>query len=1235
MRGNNFEICFAEFIVIHSNLFREISTNFHEPIFISLQLQILSVEIINFFHCKRNPSMEYKFYDIEKKWQKYWEVHQTFKVENDSSKPKYYVLDMFPYPSGAGLHVGHPLGYIASDIYSRYKGLKGFNVLHPMGFDAFGLPAEQYAVETGQHPAITTEKNITRYKEQLQNIGFCYDWNREVRTSDSAYYRWTQWIFLKLFNAWYNKQSNKAEPIETLVSKLEAGQWKGEDGKSIEWNKLPDKEKSDFLLNYRLAYLAWSDVNWCPALGTVLANDEVKDGKSERGGHPVIRKKMRQWFLRITAYADRLLYGLDDLDWPMPLKEMQRNWIGRSEGALIKFQLARLNENDRHGSTGLENAKFVNHLYETYGAIPQRLSPAEEQGRLEGGSFHVEATIVAERGNSANAQANSPEEQAAKIIKLAKELEVFIENTRELFGPPHAPETVESDAYYVADGTVTKVNHAVYYDSPLDFLDSYAVWNFLFPETRCVLSAVTLHDGKIAFVLKQPFIKAERSATLEEISDVLENLGFEKNGTRHKGFYHPELDIWLRDLNEGNVFVDVLGNVQFIDAYIDIKGRTSKADIRNTKYPEKDFIEVFTTRPDTIFGATFMVIAPEHELVAKITTPVQKLKIQKYLGYVQSRSEVERQQEKSVTGEFTGAYAINPFTNKKIPVWIAEYVLAGYGTGAIMAVPSDDDRDHAFATKFGLEIIDVIDKSKYPGSTRDDKEGIMINSGFITGMEVPVAINTIIEKAEQRSVGRRKVNYKMHDAGFSRQRYWGEPFPIVYKKTMPDSPSPSERGPGGEVLSLSKDEVPTPLPESDLPVILPEVSSYQPTGDGESPLASNEQWKKMPDFSLRETDTMPGYAGSSWYFLRYMDPHNKNEFVSKQAEQYWQNVDLYIGGSEHAVGHLLYARLWHKVLFDLGYVSTQEPFKKLINQGMIQGRSNIVYRVTGKNTFVSQGLRAKYDTTALHVDVNIVENDVLDIEKFRLWREEYREAEFILEDGKYYCGYEIEKMSKRWHNVVNPDDVVAKYGADCFRMYEMFLGPIEQHKPWDTQGIEGVFRFLKKFWKLFHDEHFNFLVSEEIAGKEELKVLHKTIKKIQDDTERFSFNTAVSNFMICTNELTELKCNKREILEPLVILIAPYAPHMSEELWSLLGKKQSVSKAGFPVWEESFLAEDVFTYPVSFNGKMRYKIDLPAGMAASDIEKAALSHELATKWLEGKTPKKVIVVPKKIVNVVI
>lgn len=934
--------------------------------------------------------MDYNFTEIEKKWQRYWEEKQVFLVTHNSSKPKYYVLDMFPYPSGSGLHVGHPLGYIASDIFSRYKRLQGFNVLHPMGFDAFGLPAEQYAIETGQHPAVTTQQNIKRYKEQLCNIGFCYDWSREIHTCDPSYYKWTQWIFLQLFKSWYNKASDRAEPIETLIKKFSSEGTEGVEaataytGKftSAQWNDRAEKEQEEIIQHFRLAYLAWAEVNWCTALGTVLANDEVKDGHSERGGHPVFRKKMRQWFLRITAYSDRLLYGLDEIDWPAPLKEMQRNWIGRSEGASVLFQVADSNEK----------------------------------------------------------------------------------------------------------------------------------------------------------------------------------------------------------------------------------------------------IEIFTTRPDTIFGATFMVLAPEHERVGKLTTKRQKEAISSYLDYVKSRSDVERQQEKKVTGEFTGSYVIHPFTKQRIPVWIAEYVLAGYGTGAIMAVPSDDERDFLFAQMFGLPVIDVIDRTNYPDATREDKVGKLINSGFINGMEVKDAIRAILEKIEESGIGRRRVNYRMRDAGFSRQRYWGEPFPIVYKKHLSHALSK------GEDL---EEVAPYPLREDQLPVNLPEVDSYLPSGDGDSPLSGNKNWVNLPDGSMRETNTMPGYAGSSWYYLRYMDPHNENTFLSSEAENYWQNVDLYMGGAEHAVGHLLYARLWHKVLCDLGYISTQEPFKKLINQGMIQGRSNIVYRIAGTNKFVSQGLKANYETTALRVDVNIVDDDVLNIEAFRQSKEEFQDAEFILEEGNYYCGYEIEKMSKRWHNVVNPDDMVAKYGADCFRMYEMFLGPIEQHKPWDTKGIEGVSRFLKKFWKLFRNEKGEFAVSDAEPVNVEMKVLHKTIKKIKDDTERFSFNTGVSTFMICVNELTELKCNKRAVLEQLTILISPYAPHIAEELWFLLGKEGSVANAAFPIFDQHYLTDDSFTYPVSFNGKMRFRIELPANLSPDQIEKEVMTSEMALKWLEGKAPKKVIVVPKRIVNVVV
>ncbi len=927
--------------------------------------------------------MEYNFIEIEHQWQQYWSEHKTFKAENISDKPKFYVLDMFPYPSGAGLHVGHPLGYIASDIYARYKRLNGFNVLHPMGYDAYGLPAEQYAIQTGQHPAITTEQNLKRYREQLDKIGFSFDWDREVRTCEPNYYKWTQWTFIQLFEHWYNKKNQKAEPISALIDlfaqsgnhQVDASTSQIELFSAEEWNAMSEKEQQSMLMHYRLTYLSDTMVNWCPQLGTVLANDEVINGLSARGGYPVERKLMRQWSLRITAYADRLLNGLDELDWSDSIKEIQRNWIGRSEGASINFN---------------------------------------------------------------------------------------IEGTSET-------------------------------------------------------------------------------------------------------------------------------------------------------------MEVFTTRPDTIFGVTFMVFCPEHELLKTITTPEQKEEIEKYIAWAKNRTERERQTEvKKVSGVFTGAYAINPFNGVKIPIWVSEYVLAGYGTGAIMAVPAHDSRDFGFARHFNLPIVQVINKE---GDTPtdpstweesyDSKEGICINSDFITGMTAKAGSKAVIEKVKTLNIGKGTINFRLRDAIFSRQRYWGEPFPVYYKDEMP--------------YMLSFDQ---------LPLELPAVDKYLPTESGEPPLARAKNWKTADGFQL-ETNTMPGFAGSSAYYLRYMDPTNHEEFFSKKANEYWENVDLYIGGAEHATGHLLYARFWNKFLFDLGLCCKDEPFKKLINQGMIQGRSSFVYRINGTNTFVTYGLKDKYETTALHVDINIVDNDVLDVDAFKNWRSEFSDADFILEDGKYMCGSEVEKMSKSMHNVQNPDDLVEKYGADTLRMYEMFLGPLEQSKPWDTKGIEGVFRFLKKFWRLFHDVDFNFSVSSEAATIEELKILHKAIKKIKDDTERFSFNTAISVFMICVNELQEKKCNKREILEPLTILISSYAPHIAEELWKLLGNSQSITFATFPALNESYLAEDSFNYPVSFNGKMRFLLSLPVTLSVQEIEKAVMESPEYTKWLEGKTPKKVIIVPKKIVNIVI
>ena len=922
--------------------------------------------------------MEYNFKEVEKKWQSYWQENKTYRVEVDPSKPKYYVLDMFPYPSGAGLHVGHPLGYIASDIYSRYKHLKGFNVLHPMGYDAYGLPAEQYAIQTGQHPAITTEKNIRRYREQMDKIGFSFDWDREIRTCDPEYYKWTQWTFIQMFNSFYCYDEQKAMPITELVKAFEAVGTQGlnvacgeeRDFTAEELNNKSTKEQQEILLNYRLAYLADTMVNWCPQLGTVLANDEVKEGLSLRGGYPVVQKKMRQWSLRVSAYAQRLLDGLDNIDWSDSLKDIQRNWIGRSQGADVRF----------------------------------------------------------------------------------------------------------------------------------DVKDS------------------------------------------------------------------------------------------------DLK------------------LEIFTTRPDTIFGVSFMVLAPESDYVKPLTTPEQADAVAEYLDYVSKRTERERQTEvKKVTGVFTGSYAINPFTNEAIPIWISEYVLSGYGTGAIMAVPGHDSRDYAFAKHFNLPIVPVVDDGEghdMSEGSYDAKAGKMINSGIINGMEVKEAIAYIAGEVEKRGIGKSKINYRLRDAIFSRQRYWGEPFPVYYK-----------------------DDLPYMLDESKLPLELPEVDKYLPTESGEPPLGRAKNWKTEDGYPL-ELNTMPGFAGSSAYFLRYMDPHNNKALVDHEICNYWKNVDLYLGGSEHATGHLIYARFWNMFLYDLGVACEEEPFKKLINQGMIQGRSNFVYRIQGTNTFVSVGLKDQYKTTEIHVDVNIVKNDVLDQDAFRAWMPEYANAEFILENGKYICGWAIEKMSKSMFNVVNPDTIIEEYGADTLRLYEMFLGPLEFSKPWDTQGIDGVYKFLRKFWRLFQVSE-DFSVSDETPSREELKVLHKTIKKVEYDIENFSFNTSIPAFMICTNELTALKCNKRAVLEPLVIALAPFAPHMAEELWSLLGHTQSITKESFPKWEEKFLVEDAFEYPVSFNGKVRFKLSMPLTATNADIEAAVKAAPESTKWLEGKEIKKMIIVPKKIVNIVI
>ena len=1097
--------------------------------------------------------MEYNFGEVEKKWQKQWAAEKVFKTEIDEGKPKYYVLDMFPYPSGAGLHVGHPLGYIASDIFARYKRLKGFNVLHPMGYDAYGLPAEQYAIQTGTHPAVTTEINLARYREQLDKIGFSFDWDREVRTSDPDYYKWTQWTFIQLFNSWYNKKTNKAEAISELISVFE------KDGNisiqaacnetfiftASEWKLMSEKKQQETLMSYRLAYLAETAVNWCPALGTVLANDEVSEGHSIRGGHPVERKKMKQWLLRITAYADRLLAGLNTIDWTESIKEIQRNWIGRSEGGSMRFRVLDLP------------------LTPSVGGGTQ--SEIDLHGREES-IKHTKGYLTTDPYTFSLLKGRSKEMR--KVQTVAEK--IIWEKLRN-----------------------NQIKHKI---RRQQIIDNYIVDFVCLPEKTIIEIDGSIHDFQK---------EADENRTL-----YLKSVGYEI----------------LRYKNE-EVLADPDKIAQEIAAFLDSKVAPVEENFGEVLPTGEDLggvlphaeIEVFTTRPDTIFGATFMVLAPEHELVSKITTPEYREKVEAYLNWAKNRSERERMTEvKKVSGEFTGAYSVNPFTGQPIPIWIADYVLMGYGTGAIMAVPAHDSRDFAFARHYKLPIVQVVNKPGHEATdpstweeSYDSKDGIMINSGFIDGMHVKEAISTVIRETEKRGIGTGKINFRLRDAIFSRQRYWGDPFPVYYKDGMPYT-----------------------LPEDQLPLRLPDVDAYLPTENGEPPLARAKNWVTAEGYPL-ETNTMPGFAGSSGYYLRYMDPRNDNEYFSKKAVNYWQSVDLYIGGAEHATGHLLYSRFWNKFLFDLGYSVAEEPFKKLINQGMIQGRSSFVYRIKGTNTFVSFNLRKEYDVQQLHVDVNIVENDILDTDKFREWRPDFADAEFILEDGKYHCGWEVEKMSKSMHNVVNPDVLIERYGADTLRLYEMFLGPLEQAKPWDTSGIEGVFRFIRKFWRLFHDSEINFRVSEESPTADELKILHKTIKRIQDDTERISFNTAVSSFMICVNELTELKCNKRAILNDLVILVSPYAPHLAEELWQLLGNNGNVCNAIFPDYNAAYTADNTFSYPVSFNGKTRFMLELPIDMPIPEIEKAVLQSPEAQKWLGGAPPKKVIIVPRKIVNVVV
>ena len=1101
------------------------------------------------------------FYDhqsIEKKWQKYWEENQTYKTSDQTDKPKFYVLDMFPYPSGAGLHVGHPLGYIASDIYARYKRHQGFNVLHPIGYDSFGLPAEQYAIQTGTHPAITTQQNITRYEEQLRKIGFSFDWSREVRTSDASYYKWTQWIFIELFHSWYNKITDKAEPIQTLIkhfeehgtANLSAVQNDELHFTAEEWKNASELDKQDILLNYRLAYRAETTVNWCPALGTVLANDEVKDGKSERGGFPVFQKKMMQWSMRITAYSERLLQGLQNIDWPQPLKDSQDYWIGKSMGAEVRFPLSPKGENDStNKSLQKESKKF---------------------GYLTGGN------------------------NSALLIKKAQE---------------NRDNPTEAEALLWEQLKSKKLEHK--------FRRQHLINDFIVDFVCLSKKLIIEVDGGYHLAAKQQISDEERTK-------VLENEGFEVIR-----FKNQEV---IGD-NE-NVIKTIIQKLESRPNFAEEKlSNDSLSEIQSDNQPllsplGERGIEVFTTRPDTIFGATFMVLAPENPLVEKLTTPEQKTEVDNYIDETSKKTERDRMADvKNVSGAFTGSYAVNPFTEKEIPIYISDYVLMGYGTGAVMAVPAHDERDHRFAKKFNLPIVNVIEnENDVQEESYDSKDSVCVNSDFLNGMKYDEAKARIIDEITNRGIGHGTTNYKQRDAIFSRQRYWGEPVPVFYK-----------------------DGIPYTLPVSALPLKLPEVEKYLPTEDGDPPLGNAKifAWDEMNEkvvstdlidnitvFPL-ELSTMPGWAGSSWYFLRYMDPKNDQVFTEKNLSDYWGQVDLYIGGSEHATGHLLYSRFWNMFLKDRGYIEQDEPFKKLINQGMILGMSAFVFRIDGTNQYVSKNLAKDYQTQKIHVDVSLLKgtSDELDIEKFKNWRSEFADAEFILEDGKYITEREVEKMSKSKYNVVNPDDICEEYGADCLRLYEMFLGPLEQSKPWNTQGLSGVYGFLKKFYNLYFNGEV-FEVSEEEPTKEEYKVLHTLIKKVVADIDHFSFNTSVAQFMIAVNEFQKLKTNKRKILEPLAILVSIYAPHISEELWENLGYSSSIEFEPFPKFEEKYLVEDEIEYPVSFNGKMKFKLKLPADLSAQQIEESAMGDERIIQQLAGNLPKKIIIVPKKIINIV-
>lgn len=1124
--------------------------------------------------------MEPNFREIASKWQKKWAEERVYATNHHSAKPKYYVLDMFPYPSGAGLHVGHPLGYIASDIVSRFKRLKGFNVLHPMGFDAFGLPAEQYAIQTGRHPADTTAENIARYKEQLNNIGFCYDWNREVVTSDPSYHKWTQWIFLQLFDCWFNLETNKAEEISTLEKKFKLHGSSGANGAcsdheaftADEWAGMTEAAQRSILMKYRLAYQDYATVNWCEALGTVLANDEVKDGFSERGGHPVEKRQMRQWFLRITAYAERLLGDLETLDWTDSMKEMQRNWIGKSEGASVRFEYLTPDPSPRERGEDSVSPKASLDL--TPGPSPRERgakAPNSNGNTAEPGEkYHLsdEGTwkLLIPRAKEMRSNMTDAEKIVWEAIRNNK-LE-FKFRRQHIIGQFIVDFVCLSKMVVVEIDGNSHLETAEYDEGRTEELQKLG-----FEVVRFSNDEVYANVNAVASSIKSICEKRETSF-LEDSLTFVEEDGEEYTSTNP---LPPH------------------------------EGRAGVGSIS---------IEVFTTRPDTIFGVSFLTIAPEHELVNIITTAEQKAEVDAYVAIAKNRSERERMAEvKRISGAFTGAYVLHPFTNEKIPVWVGDYVLAGYGTGAVMAVPAGDQRDWDFAKHFGLPIPAINEGIDISTEANPTKEARMINSDFLNGLTGYQAISKAVEAIEAKGVGKGKVNFRLRDAGFSRQRYWGEPFPIVYK-----------------------DGVAYPLDASELPLELPVLEDFKPTGRPESPLAKADDWVTTPN-GTRETDTMPGYAGSSWYFLRYMDAKNPDAFVGKEAEAYWQDVNLYIGGTEHAVGHLLYARFWQKFLFDRGFVSKPEPFKKLINQGMILGRSNFVYRVVGGNTYVSKDMlesRPDLKTNAIHVDVNIVQNDVLDVNAFKAWRDENANAEFIFNaQGQYVCGVEVEKMSKSKFNVVNPDDIISYFGADTLRLYEMFLGPLEQSKPWNTNGIEGVHRFLKKLWNLFYDDQGNLKLVDNAPTENELRTLHKTIRKVEEDVERFSFNTSVSNFMICVNELNEQKCRNRSVLRELLIVLSPYAPHICEELWNAIGEQGFVVNADFPSWNEDFIRESSISYPVAFNGKTRFTINLPADMPKEEVEKVALAHEEAVKWLEGAQPKKVIVVQGRMVNVVL